>query len=55
MRQMRGMRNRVVHDYFDIDWQRVWNTVKDDLPPLLGKIKTLLLRDPDPPVPDIKR
>jgi len=37
------MHNRVVRDYFDIDWQRVWNTVKDDFPPLLEKSKSPFL------------
>jgi uncharacterized protein with HEPN domain len=42
--QMRGIRNKVVHDYFDVAWDIVWNTVKDDFPPLLKQIKTLLLQ-----------
>jgi uncharacterized protein with HEPN domain len=36
-----GMRNRLIHGYFDIDLDRVWDTVIDDLAPLheqLGKI-----------------
>lgn len=30
-----GMRNRLIHAYFDIDLDRVWDTVQDDLPPLI--------------------
>lgn len=41
-RQMRGIRNKVVHDYFDLAWDVVWDTVKQDLPPLLEQIKSLL-------------
>lgn len=26
-----GIRNRLIHAYFDIDLDRVWDTVKDDL------------------------
>ena len=36
-----GMRNRLTHGYFDIDLDRVWDTVVVDLEPLceeLGKI-----------------
>lgn len=40
--QMRGIRNKVVHDYFDVAWDVVWDTVKQDLPPLLAQIRTLL-------------
>ena len=29
-----GMRNRLVHAYFDIDKDVVWATVRDDLPRL---------------------
>ena len=39
---MRGIRNKVVHDYFDVAWVVVWDTVKQDLPPLLQQVKSLL-------------
>jgi uncharacterized protein with HEPN domain len=32
--QMRGMRNRMAHGYFDIDLNIVWDTVKSSLPEL---------------------
>lgn len=32
--QMRGMRNRMVHGYFDIDLNIVWDTVDSSLPEL---------------------
>jgi uncharacterized protein with HEPN domain len=28
------MRNRLIHAYFDVDLDRVWDTVTCDLPPL---------------------
>ncbi len=40
--RMRGIRNKVVHDYFDVAWDVVWNTVKEDFPPLLQQIRALL-------------
>ena len=32
--QMRAMRNKVIHDYFDVEPGVVWSTVKNDLPSL---------------------
>jgi len=56
---MRGMRNIVIHEYFGVDPNVVWKTVRNDLPPLIDKIQLLLslTRDPEPPVHDhtIKR
>jgi uncharacterized protein with HEPN domain len=40
--QMRGIRNKVIHDYFDVAWDVVWETAKIDLPPLLQQVKSLL-------------
>lgn len=37
-----GMRNFLIHEYFDVDEKEVWNTVKDDLPSLKKKLKKLL-------------
>jgi uncharacterized protein with HEPN domain len=31
-----GMRNRLIHAYYDIDRDRVWDTVEQDLPPLIA-------------------
>lgn len=37
-RAMRGMRNRVAHDYFDINLELVWDTVQTALPALLDRL-----------------
>ena len=37
-----AMRNRIVHAYFDIDLDRVWETLTDDLPPLIAELSRLL-------------
>lgn len=39
---MRGMRNKMIHDYFDVDVNVVWNTVRDDLPRLKQQVDDLL-------------
>jgi uncharacterized protein with HEPN domain len=43
-----AMRNRLIHAYFDIDLDRVWDTVFDDLPPLIASLEQILLLE-DPP------
>jgi len=39
------MRNQLVHGYFDIDYERVANTVLSDIPPLAAKLAKLLNED----------
>jgi len=36
------LRNKIIHDYFDVAWDVVWNTIQQDLPLLLKQINTLL-------------
>ena len=47
-RQMRGMRNRLVHEYFGADPKIVWNTVRDDLPAVLPRLREILLEAAEP-------
>lgn len=43
-----GMRNRLVHAYFDVDLDVVWTTVRHDLPPLVEALQAALEeRKPD--------
>jgi len=44
-RLIAGMRDRVVHGYFDVDLEEVWNTVEKDLPALVHYLKPFI-RDP---------
>ena len=37
-----GMRNHLVHAYFAIDLDIVWQTVRDDLPALIAQVEQLL-------------
>lgn len=37
-----GMRNILVHNYFDIDTEIVWNAVQQDIPKLKSNIEGLL-------------
>ena len=36
-----GMRNRLIHGYFDIDLDRVWDTVTNNLPPLISDLERI--------------
>ena len=38
LRNMRGMRNRIAHGYFDINLDVVWDTVQTALPELLKQL-----------------
>ncbi len=39
---MSTMRNKLIHDYFEVDYEVVWQTVKSDLPTLRAQIVELL-------------
>jgi len=41
-RAMKGMRNRIVHEYGNVDLAVVYNTVKNDLPSLLCELKDII-------------
>jgi len=48
--EMRSVRNKMIHNYFDVELPVVWGTVKDDLPKLKQQIDHLLIdlkREPD--------
>ena len=40
--KLAGMRNRLIHAYFDIDLDIVWDTTALDLPPLVAELTKLL-------------
>ena len=40
-RNMRGMRNRIAHGYFDVNLDVVWDTVKKALPKLLDQLASV--------------
>ncbi len=37
-----GMRDRLIHHYFGVNIERVWEVVKDDIPLLKKQIQTIL-------------
>lgn len=45
--KMAGMRDRLVHGYFDINLDVVWETVTQDLPPLLSQLENIIPLEKD--------
>lgn len=37
-----GMRNKMIHGYFGVDLRVVWDTVREDLPPLRAAVAKVL-------------
>ena len=44
-RAMTGMRNRLIHGYFEMNLDVVWETVDTQLPPLVEKLKNVLRQE----------
>ena len=43
-KSMIGMRDRLVHGYFDVNLDVVWETVTNDLPPLIEKLEKIVTK-----------
>lgn len=41
-RNVAGMRDRLIHGYFTVDFERVWETIKRDLPHLKKDVEMIL-------------
>ena len=41
IRQIRGMRNRVVHEYKEVDLEILWQAIQTNIPELLVKLKRI--------------
>lgn len=46
LRQARGMRNVLVHEYDGVDWEAVWDTVQEGIPQLIDSIAPFLSEKP---------
>ena len=41
LRKIIGLRNRIVHDYFNVDVEIVWEIIQKDLPNLKSKLSLI--------------
>jgi len=41
-REMAGMRDRLIHFYFGVDYQLVWRTIKERIPQVKPEIRKIL-------------
>ena len=44
---IKGIRNRIVHDYENVDLSVLWGTIKESLPELKEKLKDIILSEKD--------
>jgi uncharacterized protein with HEPN domain len=40
--QIVAVRHRIVHAYFDLDWEILWNAAVDDIPRLREQVSRIL-------------
>lgn len=44
---IRGMRNRMIHEYFDINFDIVWDTLQQNIPSLIEQLAPLIPPEDD--------
>ena len=44
-KEMVGLRNRLIHEYFRVEYDAVWDTIQKDLPALIKKIEPLIPKE----------
>ena len=45
--QVKGMRNRIIHDYFGLDLEILWEVIQHDLPDLESRVREITATLPE--------
>lgn len=48
-KQMAGMRDKLIHEYFGVNYQVLWKTAQEDIPPLKPLIKKVVKAESSKP------
>lgn len=44
---IKGMRNRIIHDYENVDFSVLWGTIQESLPVLKEELKDIIINESD--------
>ena len=46
-KQMAGMRDKLIHEYFGVNYQVLWKTAQEDIPPVQRLIRKVMKEESD--------